>query len=212
MTSKFIGSGTNSGGLEHVDSRHLIHLRELNIRASVKHPTMMKDLASALSVFIGNIPETTPFEKFTLHHDVNYRPWDREEGLTNWALDEWKELSRMLSLPRMEYVKQNLKINYPCRDRNSVVEFEGKVRGLLSIEGRLSHQITLNISTDSLLSDSRSFLATSPDQQTENGSMEGQAQMESDSVGEQARVKWSVTKRIKRFFLSSSPFRKGGPK
>jgi len=209
MTSKSKGSGTSSGGLEHVDSCHLIHLQELNIRtSSTQHPAMTKDLASALSVFIGNIPETTPFEIFSLHYDVNYGLWDLEDGLKNWVFDELKELSRMLSLPRMEYVKKNVKINVSWRDRNGVAEFQGKVRDLLSIEGSLSHQITLNISNDCLPLDSRSFSTASVDQQPENASMEGRAQMESESVGEQARVKWSVTKRLKRFFSSSSPFRK----
>ena len=211
MTSKSIGSGTGSGGLEHVDSRHLTSLRELNIKTSTaSHPVMMmKDLASALSVFIGNIPETTPFEIFSLQYNV------REEGQKDWALDEWKELSRMLSLPRMEHLKKNVEINVSYRDYrdlNSVVEFEGRVRDLLSIEGRLSHQITLNISTNSLLSGPRSSPGTSVDRHSENGSIEGRVEMASESVEEQARDKWSVTKRLKRFFLSSSPFRRRGPR
>lgn len=211
-----IGSGTSSGGLEHIDSRHLISLRELNIKnSSARNPVMMKDLASALSVFIENIPETTPFEIFSLHYNVNYHPWDREEGQKDWALDEWKELNRMLSLPRMEHVKKKVEINVSYRDYrdfNSVVEFEGKVRDLLSIEGRLSHQIMLNISTNSLLSDPRSSPRTSADHHSENGSIGGRVEIESESVGEQARVKWSVTKRLKRFFLPSSPFRRRGPR
>lgn len=205
-------SGTNCGYLEHVDSRHLIHLREFNIGTSfAQHPAMTKDLVSALSVFIGHIPETTSFEKFSWYHHVNDRSWDRVDELENWALDEWKEMSRIVSLPRMEYVKMNVEINFSYMDRNTVLEFERKVRDLLSNEGRLSHQITLNTSTNSR-SYSRSLLTISADQRTENGSMEGQAQMERESVGEQTRVKWSVTKRLKRFFLSSSLFRKKGPR